>query len=109
MDKDRVSGKLDQAKGKVKQTVGEAVGNSRLANEGVADQVKGSAKDTWGNVKDAARTTSDRMEHEHDAAERRKRESVAESVAEKRDNVNATIDDYKDRERAKDPGRIRSA
>ncbi len=106
MDKDRVSGKFDQAVGKVKQTVGEAVGNSKLANEGVADQVKGSAKDTWGNVKDAARTSHDRQEHEVANTEVHHREGLSEKVAETRDKINAKIDDFKDRERAKDPGRV---
>src|SRR3984885_9670155 len=61
MDKDRVSGKFDQGIGKAKEKIGEAVGNQKLANEGVADQVKGAAKETWGNMKDAARTTHDRQ------------------------------------------------
>ena len=52
MDKDRVSGKFDQGIGKAKEKIGEAVGNQKLANEGVADQVKGAAKETWGNMKD---------------------------------------------------------
>ncbi|MHB8388965.1 MAG: CsbD family protein, partial [Acidobacteriaceae bacterium] len=54
MNKDQVEGKTDQVAGKIKQKVGEAVGNDNLANRGVADQVKGAAKETWGNVKDAA-------------------------------------------------------
>ena len=53
MNTDTLSGKTDQVKGGVKQTVGEAVGNDRLANSGAADQVKGHAKEAWGNVKDA--------------------------------------------------------
>ena len=57
MDKDQVAGKFDQTVGKAKEKLGEAVGNQKLANQGVADQVKGAAKETWGNAKDAARTT----------------------------------------------------
>lgn len=44
MNKDQVTGKADQVAGKIKQSVGEAVGNENLANRGVADQVKGAAK-----------------------------------------------------------------
>ena len=40
--------------------MGETLGNQKLANQGVADQVKGAAKETWGNVKDAARDTNAR-------------------------------------------------
>jgi uncharacterized protein YjbJ (UPF0337 family) len=34
MNKDRVAGKIDQAVGKVKQNLGEAVGNDELASKG---------------------------------------------------------------------------
>ena len=56
MNKDQVSGKVEQAVGKAMQSVGEALGNDRLANQGVLDQAKGAAKETWGNTKDAAQT-----------------------------------------------------
>ena len=54
MNESTVSGKFDQAAGKVKQAVGNAVGNEKLANSGAADEVKGDTKETWGNVKDTA-------------------------------------------------------
>lgn len=55
MNEHTAAGKFDQVKGKVKQSVGEAVGNDRMANSGAADQVKGAAKESWGNTKDAFR------------------------------------------------------
>jgi len=55
MNNTTAAGKFDQVKGKVKQSVGEAVGNEKLANSGAADQVKGAAKEAWGNTKDAAK------------------------------------------------------
>ena len=82
MNKDQVTGKVEQAAGRVKQGVGETLGNQKLANQGVADQVKGAAKETWGNVKDAAAVTADRhqKEAEHKAndarAERPRRRST---------------------------------
>ncbi len=48
MNKDQVTGKLEHAAGHVKEAVGNAVGNQKLANQGIADQVKGAAKETWG-------------------------------------------------------------
>jgi uncharacterized protein YjbJ (UPF0337 family) len=59
MNTDTLSGKTDQIKGQVKQSVGEAVGNQDLANSGTADQVKGNAKEAWGNVKDAFNANSE--------------------------------------------------
>jgi len=47
MNKDEISGKVDQVVGKVKQGVGEAIGNQKVANQGVIDQAKGAAKETW--------------------------------------------------------------
>lgn len=58
MSTENLTGKFDQLKGKIKQTVGEATNNDRLANSGVADQVKGNVKEAWGNTKDAAHSIS---------------------------------------------------
>ena len=54
MNTDKVEGKYDQVAGKIKQRVGEAFGNEKLANAGVAEQIKGAAKETWGHAKDTA-------------------------------------------------------
>ena len=54
MNTTNAEGVFDQAKGKVKQALGETFNNEKLANEGAVDQVKGHAKEAWGNVKDAA-------------------------------------------------------
>jgi len=54
MNTEKVEGKFDQVAGKIKQGVGEAIGNQKLANAGVAEQVKGAAKETWGHAKDTA-------------------------------------------------------
>jgi len=59
MNTDKVEGKFDQVAGKIKQRVGEAVGNEKLANAGVAEQIKGAAKETWGHAKDAANAVND--------------------------------------------------
>ena len=56
MNKDTVAGKFDQVTGKVKQSVGEAIGNQKLANSGAADRSKAQPRKTWGNTKDAAQT-----------------------------------------------------
>jgi uncharacterized protein YjbJ (UPF0337 family) len=101
MDKNRVAGKFDQGVGKAKEKIGEAVGNQKLANEGVADQVKGAAKETWGNAKDAARTAHDRHAAETETSANAKREHFTDKVAELKRKANAKIDDFKDRERAK--------
>ena len=101
MDKDRVSGKFDQVAGKAKEKLGTAVGNDKLANQGVADQVKGAAKETWGNAKDAVRTTHDRHVAETEKAAGNDRERFTDKVSEMKKKANDKIDDFKDRERSK--------
>ena len=54
MNKEEIGGKAEQVTGKIKEKVGEAIGNQNMANKGVADQVKGAAKETWGKAKDVA-------------------------------------------------------
>jgi uncharacterized protein YjbJ (UPF0337 family) len=59
MNHDTAAGKFDQLKGKAKQSVGEALGNQRLANSGAADQVKGAVQEAWGKAKDAVHSIAD--------------------------------------------------
>lgn len=54
----KIHGKFDQVAGKVKQSVGEATHNNRLASQGAAQQVKGHVEEAWGSVKEAANTAA---------------------------------------------------
>jgi uncharacterized protein YjbJ (UPF0337 family) len=56
---DKASNKLQDVKGKVKETVGKATGDEDLENEGKTDQVKASVKDVGEKVKDAASEIKD--------------------------------------------------
>jgi uncharacterized protein YjbJ (UPF0337 family) len=55
VDKDRVEGSLEQAKGKVKEVAGKVVGDAKLEQEGKADQAAGKIQNTVGGIKDALR------------------------------------------------------
>ncbi|WP_406195169.1 CsbD family protein [Kitasatospora sp. NBC_01560] len=50
---DKAENTADKIKGKVKETVGKAVGNERLEAEGKTDQAKGDLKQAGEHVKDA--------------------------------------------------------
>ena len=52
MEKEQVTGKVDEVKGKTKQAVAGVTGNANLHNEGVVDETKGKVKQTYGNLKD---------------------------------------------------------
>jgi len=55
MDKDRIKGAAEQAKGNVKEVAGKALGDSKLEGEGKADQAKGKVQNAVGGLKDALR------------------------------------------------------
>lgn len=60
MDKDRVSGAIDQAKGAVKDAIGKVTGDTKLQAEGKADKVAGKTESTIGGAKDAVRDALDK-------------------------------------------------
>ena len=60
MDKDRVKGMSDQAKGAVKVGVGKVTGDEKLKNEGRVDKIKGKIENAAGGAKDAVRDLRNR-------------------------------------------------
>ncbi len=60
MDKSRIEGALDQAKGAIKQGVGKVTGDEKLQGEGMADKAKGKAENTVGGAKDTLRDVADK-------------------------------------------------
>ena len=55
MDKDRIKGSAEQAKGSLKEKVGKLTGDTKLESEGKADKVSGKIKSTVGGIKDTLR------------------------------------------------------
>jgi uncharacterized protein YjbJ (UPF0337 family) len=55
VDKQRAEGVGDQAKGSIKQAVGNVTGDEKLKAEGAADKTKGKVENTIGGIKDAVR------------------------------------------------------
>jgi uncharacterized protein YjbJ (UPF0337 family) len=56
---DKMQNEWDNAKGKVKEKVGDATDNESLQAEGVADQAAAKAKQAGEHVKDAGRDVMD--------------------------------------------------
>jgi len=83
-----IKGKYDEVAGKVKQGVGEAVGNHKLANEGTAQQLKGHAEQAWGSVKEAAAEHKD----EHDKTLHDVREKMTSTAQNVKENIQHAID-----------------
>jgi uncharacterized protein YjbJ (UPF0337 family) len=60
MAKEHVTGKIDEAKGKVKEGFGRATNDPDTEAEGVVDQAKGKVKEAYGDVKDAVKKDLDK-------------------------------------------------
>ena len=58
MDRDRMKGAADKAKGAVKKGVGRATGDRKTEAEGHLDKAKGEVKNTVGGIKDKLREES---------------------------------------------------
>jgi uncharacterized protein YjbJ (UPF0337 family) len=55
MDKDRIKGAANQAKGVVKEVAGKVTGDAKLESEGKADKVAGKVQNAIGGLKDTIR------------------------------------------------------
>jgi uncharacterized protein YjbJ (UPF0337 family) len=55
MDKDRIKGSAEQAKGTVKEVAGKLTGDAKLESEGKADKAAGKFQNAVGGLKDAIR------------------------------------------------------
>lgn len=59
MDKNRVEGALDKAKGSVEEAAGKVTGDSKLQAEGKADKAAGTVKNAVGGAADTVRDATD--------------------------------------------------
>jgi uncharacterized protein YjbJ (UPF0337 family) len=59
MDKDRIEGKVEKAKGYIKDKAGEILNDPDLEAEGEAERLKGEVKDQFGKAKDKVREVVD--------------------------------------------------
>jgi uncharacterized protein YjbJ (UPF0337 family) len=55
MDKDRIEGSAEQAKGAVKEVAGKVLGDKKLETDGKTDKAAGQVQNAIGGLKDAVR------------------------------------------------------
>jgi uncharacterized protein YjbJ (UPF0337 family) len=77
MDKDRIEGKIDDVKGRVKRQVGEWTGDENAQAEGSADQAKGKGQNAYGKIKDAGRDLVDKAKDKDDDIRRDDKDETA--------------------------------
>ncbi len=59
MNKDRIEGSFEQAKGKAKEVAGKATGDAKLEAEGKAQKTAGKIQNTIGGIKDAVKESTE--------------------------------------------------
>jgi uncharacterized protein YjbJ (UPF0337 family) len=59
-DHDREKGKLEQARGTVKEHVGDAIDNEQMEYEGKLEQGKGEVREGYADVRDDLKDRTDR-------------------------------------------------
>jgi len=66
MNKDQVKGRVEQAKGSVKEATGKMVRSKKLEAEGQIDKAVGKAQATYGDIKEDVKDAS---KHQRDPAD----------------------------------------
>ena len=61
MNKDQVKGRVEEAKGQIKETAGKVVGNERLKTEGQVDQASGKLQKGYGDTKEKVKEGIDKL------------------------------------------------
>lgn len=59
-DHDREQGKLEQARGTVKENVGKAIDNEQMEYEGKLEQGKGEVREGYANIREDVEERTDR-------------------------------------------------
>jgi uncharacterized protein YjbJ (UPF0337 family) len=57
---DKIKGATNEAVGKAKQGIGEAIGSEKLKGEGAVQEIKGKGQKAMGDAKEAAKDMADR-------------------------------------------------
>lgn len=58
-NKEQLEGKIEDARGHVKENVGDAIGNERMEREGELDQAKGHVREGVGDLKEGVDKATD--------------------------------------------------
>ena len=90
-----IKGKFNEVIGSVKQGIGEALGNEKLANAGAGEKVKGDAQQAWGSVKEGVHDASSDHNRNVESEAHNARESMADSAHNAKEKIKETIDNLR--------------
>ena len=74
MNDDKIKGKIDDVKGRVKRQVGEWTGDENAQAEGTMDQANAKIQNAWGNVKDGVKDAFDKDRDRDENVDRKDRD-----------------------------------
>ncbi len=63
-------GKLEQARGTIKEEVGDAIGNEKMEREGQWDQAKGNVREGVGDLREGVEDAADDLNKSNDSGNR---------------------------------------
>jgi uncharacterized protein YjbJ (UPF0337 family) len=63
-NRDQAEGKLEQTRGKIKDTVGDAIGDERMEREGEFDQAKGTVREGVGDLREGIDDAADDLKRD---------------------------------------------
>ena len=61
MNKDQVKGRVEEAKGSIKEAAGKAVGNPNLQDQGTVDKAAGKVQAGYGDAKEKVKKAVDKL------------------------------------------------
>ena len=65
MNKDQVKGRVEEAKGKMKESIGRATGHPDMEDQGTVDKVSGKVQKNFGDAKERLKDEIDDMKDRH--------------------------------------------
>jgi len=65
MNKDQVKGRVEEAKGKIKETFGRVTGHPDTEDQGTVDKVTGKVQKNFGDAKERVKDEMDDMKDRH--------------------------------------------
>jgi uncharacterized protein YjbJ (UPF0337 family) len=64
MNQDQIKGRIEETKGKIKETVGHATGKPDLENRGTVEKVAGKVQKNFGDAKERLKDEMDDMQED---------------------------------------------
>lgn len=65
MNKDQIKGRVEETKGKIKESTGHAIGNPDMEDRGTAEKITGKVQKSYGDAKERLKDEIDDTQDRH--------------------------------------------